>query len=167
MAKHIISIRVENQAGVLTRIAGLFSRRKFNIESLAVGVTEVPEVSRITILVDGDDYTVDQVIKQVGKLIDVKDIKQLHASDSISRELTFLKVEASAITRSEIMQIVDIFRAKIIDVSHTTLTIELTGSYDKVKAFIEMLEPFGIQEIVRTGTISIERGDKVLTQNLE
>ncbi|ABN53719.1 MAG TPA: acetolactate synthase small subunit [Hungateiclostridium thermocellum] len=162
MAKHTLSVLVENHAGVLSRIAGLFSRRGFNIDSLAVGVTENPEISRMTIVVDGDDYIVEQVTKQLNKLVDVIKIKELDESDSVSRELALIKVGANASTRSEIVQIAEIFRAKIVDVSKTTLTIEISGSVDKVAALEDMLKQFGIKEIVRTGTIAIERGNKVI-----
>ncbi|ODM27251.1 acetolactate synthase small subunit [Acetivibrio mesophilus] len=162
MAKHTLSVLVENHAGVLSRIAGLFSRRGFNIDSLAVGVTENPEVSRMTIVVDGDDYIVEQVSKQLNKLVDVIKIKELEDSDSVSRELALIKVGTTASTRSEIMQITEIFRAKIIDVSKNTLTVEISGSVDKVAALEDMLKQFGIKEIVRTGTIAIQRGNKII-----
>lgn len=162
MAKHTLSVLVENHAGVLSRVAGLFSRRGFNIDSLAVGVTENPEISRITIVVDGDEYTVEQVSKQLNKLIDVIKIKQLEKSDSVSRELAMIKVAATAATRSEIIQLVEIFRANIVDVSKSTLTIEITGSTEKVAALEDLLKQFGIKEIVRTGTIAIERGNKYI-----
>ncbi|HHV29788.1 MAG TPA: acetolactate synthase small subunit [Clostridium sp.] len=162
MAKHTLSVLVENHAGVLSRIAGLFSRRGFNIDSHAVGVTENPEVSRMTIVVDGDDYIVEQVSKQLNKLVDVIKIKELEDSDSVSRELALIKVGTTASTRSEIMQITEIFRAKIIDVSKNTLTVEISGSVDKVAALEDMLKQFGIKEIVRTGTIAIQRGNKII-----
>jgi acetolactate synthase-1/3 small subunit len=162
MPKHTLSVLVENHPGVLSRVAGLFSRRGFNIDSLAVGVTENPDVSRITIVVDGDDYTVEQVSKQLNKLIDIIKIKKLEDKESVRRELALMKVSASRSTRSEIMNIVEIFRAKIIDVSKTTLTIEVAGAGDKVAAFEDMLRPFGIKEIVRTGTIALERGNKII-----
>lgn len=162
MAKHTLSVLVENHAGVLSRVAGLFSRRGFNIDSLAVGVTEDPNISRMTIVVDGDDYTVEQVTKQLNKLIDVIKIRQLHPDDSVSRELALVKVNANSTTRAEIVQIVDIFRAKIVDVSKNTLTIEMTGSGSKIAAFEDMLRQFGIKEMVRTGLIAIERGNQVI-----
>lgn len=165
MAKHTLSVLVENHAGVLSRVAGLFSRRGFNIESLAVGVTEDPGISRMTIVVDGDDYVVEQVSKQLNKLIDVIKIKQLNPADSVSRELVLVKVAATTSTRSEIIQIVDIFRAKIIDVSKNTLTIEITGASEKNAALEEMLKQFGIKEIVRTGTIAVERGSRIIKTN--
>ena len=163
MAKHILSILVENHAGVLSKVAGLFSRRGFNIDSLAVGVTEKPDVSRITIVVNGDDYIVDQVSKQLNKLVDVITVKKLEKDESVSRELVFLKVKATTETRSEIVQLVEIFRANIVDVSMETLTIEITGANSKIKAIEDMLQPFGIIEIVRTGSIAIGRGDNILS----
>lgn len=162
MAKHTLSVLVENHAGVLSRVAGLFSRRGFNIDSLAVGVTENPDISRMTIVVDGDDYTVEQVSKQLNKLIDVIKLRTLEKSESINRELALIKVAANTSSRTEIIQIVEIFRAKIVDVSKTTLTIEASGSGDKVAALEDMLKQFGIKEIVRTGTIAIERGNKII-----
>lgn len=162
MGKQTISVLVENHPGVLSKVAGLFSRRAFNIDSLAVGVTENPDISRITIVVDGDDYVVEQVSKQLNKLIDVIKTRQLDRNDSVSRELALIKVSASAATRAEIIQLVEIFRAKIIDVSKTTLTIEISGATDKVAALEDMLRQFGIREIVRTGTIAIERGNKMI-----
>lgn len=162
MTKHTLSVLVENRSGVLSRVAGLFSRRGFNIDSLAVGVTENPEVSRMTIVVNGDEYTVEQVSKQLNKLIDVIKIKELDKSDSVSRELALIKVNATAASRSEIIQIVEIFRAKIVDVSKSTLTVEISGSSEKVEALEDMLRQFGIKEIVRTGTIAIERGNKYI-----
>lgn len=162
MPKHNLSVLVENHPGVLSRVAGLFSRRGFNIDSLAVGITEDPEVSRITIVVDGDEYVVEQVSKQLNKLIDVIKIKQLEKSESVSRELALIKVGADASTRAEIIQIVEIFRAKIVDVSKNTLTIEISGGTEKVAALEDMLKQFGIKEIVRTGTIAIERGNRYI-----
>lgn len=162
MSKYTLSVLVENHAGVLSRVAGLFSRRGFNIDSLAVGITENPEISRMTIVVDGDEYIVEQVCKQLNKLVDVIKIKRLDKHESISRELSLIKVSANAATRSEIVQLVEIFRAKIVDVSKTTLTIEASGSGDKVDALEDMLRQFGIKEIVRTGTIAIERGNRII-----
>lgn len=164
MAKHLLSVLVENHAGVLSRVAGLFSRRGFNIDSLAVGVTEDPSISRMTIVVDGDDHIVEQVSKQLGKLIDVKMIKKLDESESVRRELALIKVNASSATRSEIVQIVEIFRGKIIDVSEASLTIEISGELDKITALEDLIRPFGIRETVRTGTIALERGNKEISK---
>ena len=162
MGKHTLSVLVENHAGVLSRVAALFSRRGFNIDSLAVGVTENPDISRMTIVVDGDEYTVEQVSKQLNKLIDVIKLKKLESHESINRELALIKVSANASNRTEIIQIVGIFRANIVDVSKTTLTIEVSGNGDKVAALEDMLRQFGIKEIVRTGTIAIERGNRII-----
>lgn len=162
MPKHILSVLVENHAGVLSRVSGLFSRRGFNIESLAVGVTEDPAVSRMTIMVDGDDYIVEQISKQLNKLIDVIKVRRLNEKESVIRELVLLKVTATADTRSEIIQIVDIFRGNIIDVSKNSLTIEITGDENKIDAFVDMLRCFGIKEMVKTGSVSIERGSKAI-----
>lgn len=160
--KHILSVLVGNHPGVLTRISGLFARRGFNIESLVVGITEEQNISRITIVVDGDEYIIEQISKQLNKLIEVIKVKQLEPSTTLKRELVLIKVTAVPQSRSEIIQIVDIFRGSIIDVSKDVLTIELTGDEDKIDAIIEMLKGFGIKEIVRTGTIAIERGNKVI-----
>ncbi len=165
MGKHTLSVLVENHAGVLSRVAGLFSRRGFNIDSLAVGVTENPDISRMTIVVDGDEYTVEQVSKQLNKLIDVIKLKKLEKHESINRELALIKVSANASTRTEIIQIVGIFRANIVDVSKSTLTVEVSGAGDKVAALEDMLRQFGIKEIVRTGTIAIERGNRIIKVN--
>ncbi|OQB15671.1 MAG: Acetolactate synthase small subunit [Firmicutes bacterium ADurb.Bin193] len=164
MSKRILSVLTENRAGVLSRISGLFSRRGFNIDSLAVGTTEDETVSRMTIVVNGDDYIIEQVSKQLNKLIDVIKVKTLDDSDIVSRELALIKVAANSETRSSIIQIVDIFRAKIIDVSHETLTIEMTGSAEKHKALFDLLEPFGIKEVVKTGMISIQRGTNYINK---
>lgn len=158
MAKHILSVLTENKAGVLSRIAGLFSRRGFNIDSLAVGTTEDPTISRMTIVVDGDDYVVEQVSKQLNKLIDTIKVKRLKEDETVSRELALMKVAADKETRQEIIQIVNIFRAKIIDVSHESVTIEMTGDASKMQAIIDLLSPFGIKELVQTGLISLQRG---------
>lgn len=162
MPKHILSVLVENHAGVLSRVAGLFSRRGFNIDTLAVGTTEDDKMSRMTIVVNGDEYVVEQVTKQLNKLIDIIKIKQLDREDSVSRELALVKVNATSKTRSEIVQIVDIFRAKIIDIARSTLTIEMTGSDDKIAAILDMLRPFGICEMARTGIIALERGSQMM-----
>ena len=157
MNKHILSILVENKPSVLSKVVGLFSRRGFNIHSLAVGVTEDPEVSRITIVADGDEYILEQISKQLNKLIDV--IKVSNISDnSIARELALIKVHATPSTRNEIVEIVNIFREKIIDISKTSMTIQVTGDSKKMAALEEMLRDFGIKELVRTGMIAVDRG---------
>lgn len=156
--KHTLSVLVENHAGVLSRVAGLFSRRGFNIDSLAVGVTTDPAVSRITIVVKGDDYIVDQVSKQLNKLVDVIKIKIFKASELVGRELVLIKVKADAKKRAEIIQLVGIFRANIVDVATETMTVEISADQEKIKALSSLLEQYGVLEVVRTGVIAIERG---------
>lgn len=162
MNKYILSVLVENHAGVLSKVTALFSRRGFNIHSLAVGVTCDESISRITIEVSGDENIVEQVSKQLNKLVDVIKIKALKESDSVKRGLVLVKVKTSAKNRSEIIQITDIFRAKIVDVSQTTVTAEMTGNDNKIEAFLDIMEPFGIEEIVRTGMVALERGVNTL-----
>jgi acetolactate synthase-1/3 small subunit len=160
--KHTLAILVENKPGVLTRVAGLFSRRGFNIESLAVGVTENTDTSRITIVVSGDDNILEQVEKQLNKLIDVIRVSDIPPEDSVSRELALIKVGVDSTTRAEVMQIVDIFRAKIVDVGIKSLVIEVTGDESKINAIEQLLRQFGIKEMVRTGKIAMNRGAKVV-----
>lgn len=148
---------VENKPGVLHNISGLFSRRGFNIDSLAVGTTEDPKLSRMTIVVDGEEHSVEQVTKQLHKLINVIKISELDPKESVERELALFKVNAAAGRRNEIISIADIFRSKIVDVSSNTVTIEATGTSDKIQAIEELLKSYGIIEIVRTGKISISR----------
>src|SRR5574341_664631 len=149
--KHTISVLVENKFGVLARIAGLFSGRGFNIDSLAVGETQDPTISRMTIVVQGDDLVLEQVVKQLNKLIDVIKVIDMKGKEKVERELVLVKVGATAKTRSEIMQIVDIFRAKIIDVAEEAMTIEITGDESKINGFFDLMKSFGIQEVARTG----------------
>ncbi len=157
--KHTISVLVENQAGVLARITGLFARRGFNIDSLAVGVTDDERVSRITIVADGNDYTLEQIEKQLNKLIDVIKVKTLGSDNVVSRELVLIKVGCTAKQRAEIMSIVEIANGKISDISNTTMTIELSDSKENLRNYEELLRPYGIKEIVRTGTIALQKGD--------
>lgn len=158
--KHTVSVLVANRSGVLARIASLFSRRGYNIDSLSVGTTEDPTVSRITIVVEGDDQVLEQVTKQLNKLIDVYKVSDITNDPSIDRDLALIKVKATSSTRSEIMQIVDIFRGKIVDVATGSLVVEVTGNEEKVNAIEELLRPFGIIELVRTGKIAMARGEK-------
>ncbi|ABK13913.1 MAG: acetolactate synthase small subunit [Methanothrix sp.] len=160
--KHTIAVIVENKPGVLTRISGLFSRRGFNIESLSVGATDNPAYSRMTISVEGDDVVLEQVVKQLSKLINVIRVSRLDPQESVERELAIIKVSANKDTRSEIMQIVSVFRARIIDVSPRSLIIEVTGDEKKVDALQQMLRQFGIKEMARTGKVSMVRGSKVV-----
>jgi acetolactate synthase-1/3 small subunit len=155
--KHTIGVLVENHFGVLARVAGLFSARGFNIDSLAVGETEDPAVSRMTIVAHGDDRVVDQIMKQLNKLIDVVKVVNLTQEDLIDRELLLVKVLAPASTRSEVMQIVNTFRAKIVDVNSKTLAIEVTGGESKIDAMLELLRPYGVLEVVRTGLVAMSR----------
>ena len=158
--KATLSVLVENKPGVLTRVAGLFARRGFNIDSLVVAESENPTVSRMTITVDERDQSVEQVTKQLHKLINVLKITSLEPTESIERELLLVKVKADGEARFEIMQMVEIFRAKIIDVSHEVLIIELTGTRDKVSAFMELMDSFGVIELMRTGRIAMGRGKR-------
>ena len=160
--KHTIAVIVENKSGVLTRIAGLFSRRSFNIDSLSVGATENPDYSRMTMTVQGDRDVLEQVIKQLSKLINVIRVSELEPGESIERELAIIKVSADKESRSEIMQIVNIFRAKIIDVSHRSMIIEVTGDEEKIDAIVQLLRQFGIKEMARTGKVSMVRGARVI-----
>ncbi|MBI4115549.1 MAG: acetolactate synthase small subunit [Candidatus Omnitrophica bacterium] len=155
--KHTVSVLVENHFGVLAHVAGLFSARGFNIDSLAVGETEDPTVSRMTIVAHGDERVIEQIVKQLNKLIDVIKVQDLTNEDAISRELVLVKVHASATNRSDILQIVNTFRAKVVDVSPHSLTVEVTGSEEKIDAMLELFRPFGIKEVVRTGTIALSR----------
>jgi acetolactate synthase-1/3 small subunit len=158
--RHILAVLVENQPGVLTRVSGLFSRRGYNIDSLEVGQTHDPGVSRMTIVVDGDDQVIEQVVKQLDKLVDVIDVRDITVDEHVDRELVLIKVKAEPEIRGEIMQIVDIFRARIVDIGQNSLIIECTGDEGKIRAIENSLKPFGIQELVRTGMIAMVRGPK-------
>lgn len=158
--RHTLAVLVENNPGVLARVAGLFSRRGFNIDSLAVGRTDNPAVSRMTIVVEGDELTLEQVTKQLHKLVDVIKISDITKDEYVDRELILIKVNADTATRTEIMQIVDIFRAHIVDIGRKTLTIEATGDEGKINAIEQALRPFGIRELARTGKIAMLRGFK-------
>ena len=158
--KHTLAVLVENKAGVLSRVASLFSRRGYNIDSLAVGVTEDPDISRITIVVHGDDHVLEQVSKQLNKLIDVIKVSDIGGDDAVERELALIKVAAEADTRAEIIQIANIFRARIVDVAPKSMTVEVTGDEGKIQAIEKLLRQFGIKELVRTGKIAMVRGSK-------
>jgi len=160
--RHTIAVIVENKSGVLTRIAGLFSRRSFNIDSLSVGATDNPDYSRMTITVEGDKDVLEQVIKQLSKLINVIRVSELAPSESVERELAVIKVTADKDTRGEIMQIANIFRAKVIDVSARSMIIEVTGDEEKINAIVQLLRQFGIKEMARTGKVSMVRGTRVI-----
>jgi acetolactate synthase I/III small subunit len=158
--KHTLAVLVENKSGVLSRVASLFSRRGYNIDSLAVGVTEDPEISRMTIVVHGDDHVLEQVTKQLNKLVDVIKVSDIGGDDAVERELALIKVSADADTRAEIIQIADIFRARIVDMAPKSMTVEVTGDEGKIQAIEKLLGQFGIKELVRTGKIALVRGPK-------
>jgi acetolactate synthase-1/3 small subunit len=158
--KHVISIVVENKPGVLARVSALFARRGYNIESLAVGETEDINVSRITLVVAGDEAILEQITKQLNKLIDVVKVIDFTQSSYVDRELLMVRVHVANSTRQEIMQLINIFRARIIDVAEDSMILELTGNEGKTQAFIDLLRKFGIKEMVRTGKIALLRGEK-------
>ena len=163
MNRHTLSVLVENKPGVLARVAGLFSRRGFNIDSLAVGPTEVSEVSRMTIVVAVDELPLEQVTKQLNKLINVIKIVELEPAISVQRELLLVKVRADATVRSQVLETVQLFRAKVVDVAPEALTIEATGTTDKLTALLRMLEPYGIREMVKSGMVAVGRGPRSIT----
>jgi len=161
--KHTISILVENHAGVLSRISGLFARRGFNIHSLAVGVTENESISRITIVAEGDDYTLEQIAKQLNKLIDVIKVRSVKGEELLSRELMLIKVNCNPVQRPELVAIAEINEAKISDVSQSSMTLELSANEMRLAAFEELLKPYGIKEIARTGVIALQKGTNSLS----
>ncbi|MEV6690564.1 acetolactate synthase small subunit [Micromonospora sp. NPDC051196] len=163
MTMHTLSVLVENKPGVLARVAGLFSRRGFNIDSLAVGETENPDVSRITIVVNADSSPLEQVTKQLNKLVNVLKIVELDPSTSVARELLLVKVRADRNARGQVLETVNLFRARVVDVASDTLTIEATGTPDKLDALLRDLEPFGIKEMVQSGLVAIGRGPRAIT----
>ena len=163
MSKHTLSVLVENKPGVLARIAALFSRRGFNIDSLAVGPTEHPEISRMTVVVDVDALPLEQVTKQLNKLVEVLKVVELDPTASVQREILLVKVRADLQTRSHVLETVQLFRAKVVDVGSDALTIEVTGNRDKLAAFLEVLEPFGVKELVQSGMVAIGRGTRSIT----
>ncbi|MBP0961629.1 MAG: acetolactate synthase small subunit [Oscillospiraceae bacterium] len=162
MGKHIFSILVNNKPGVMTRVSSMFTRRGFNIDTLTVGETESPEFSRITVSMIGDDYAKDQVVKQLSKLHDVKQVQVMERDDTVTRELLLIKVKNDSSTRQDVLAAVDVFRSKIVDYSPDALCIEITGETTKLNAFIELVKPFGIMEICRTGIVALERGSHCL-----
>ena len=163
MNRHTLSVLVEDKPGVLARVAGLFSRRGFNIESLAVGPTEHPEISRITILVGVEGAALEQVTKQLNKLINVIKIVELDPAVSVQRELLLVKVRADATVRSQVLETVQLFRAKVVDVAPEALTVEATGTSDKLSALLRMLEPYGIREMVKSGMVAVGRGPRSIS----
>ena len=160
--KHTISVLVENHSGVLSRISGLFSRRGFNIESLAVGPTQDDAVSRITIIADGDEYTVEQIEKQLNKLVEVIKVKTFKAGECMARELLLVKIAAGADKRQDIMTICEIANAKVIDLTLNTMTLEVCDKYEHLKRFEELIAPYGVVEMVRTGTIATQKGAEII-----
>lgn len=160
MARHTLSVLVQDQPGVLARISALFSRRGYNIESLAVGTTETAGISRMTIVVNVDDLALEQITKQLNKLINVLKIIELDEEAAIARELMLIKVRADASARSAVLQLVELFRAKVVDVGTDAVTIEATGSHDKLEALLEVLAPHGIKEIVQSGVVALGRGGR-------
>ncbi|MCI9888728.1 acetolactate synthase small subunit [Micrococcales bacterium 31B] len=163
MSSHTLSVLVENKPGVLARVSALFARRAFNIQSLAVGPTEHEHISRITVVVDADSAPLEQVTKQLNKLINVLKIVELESSTTVQRELMLVKVKVDGASRTSVLEIVQLFRAKVVDVAHEALTIEATGEADKLDALLRMLEPFGIRELVKSGAVAIGRGGRSIT----
>jgi acetolactate synthase-1/3 small subunit len=165
VSTHTLSVLVEDRPGVLARISGLFSRRGFNIESLAVGPTEIKGMSRMTIMVSVDDFPLEQVTKQLNKLVNVIKIVEQDPEHSVSRELMLIKVRADTSNRAEILDVVNLFRAKVIDVAQESVTIEATGTTDKLEALLRMLDPYGIREIAQSGGVTLGRGPKSMSAN--
>jgi acetolactate synthase-1/3 small subunit len=163
MSRHTLSVLVENKPGVLVRIAGLFARRGFNIDSLAVGPTEQEEISRMTIVVNCDEHPLEQVTKQLNKLINVLKIVELEQGQAVQRELLLIKVRADTESRSKVLETVQLFRAKVVDVALDAVTVEATGNRDKLDALIRVLEPFGIKELVQSGMVAVGRGSRSIT----
>ncbi|MGH3385291.1 MAG: acetolactate synthase small subunit [Nocardioidaceae bacterium] len=163
MSKHTLSVLVENQPGVLARVASLFSRRGFNIDSLAVGPTEYSTISRMTIVVNVEDLPLEQVTKQLNKLVNVIKIVELEPSSTVQRELLLVKVRADAATRGQVLETIQLFRAKVVDVSTEAVTVEITGNSEKLDAFLKVMEPFGIRELVQSGMVAISRGGRSIT----
>jgi acetolactate synthase-1/3 small subunit len=163
MSRHTLSVLVENKPGVLARVAALFSRRGFNIDSLAVGPTEHSDVSRMTIVVNVEDLPLEQVTKQLNKLVNVIKIVELDNAASVQRELLLVKVRADLSARSQVLEVVQLFRAKVVDVAADAVSIEATGTVEKLEAFIRVLEPFGIRELVQSGMVAVGRGSRSIT----
>ena len=164
---HTLTVLVENKPGVLTRVAGLFARRAFNIKSLTVGETELPDISRMTIIVDAETIPLEQVTKQLNKLINVLKVVELPADESVERRLLLLKVTANDETRTQVLQIVDLFRAHVIHVARDTVIIESIGSRAKLEALLEALEPYGVREIVQSGAVALSRSPRSLTDQIK
>lgn len=165
MDRHILSVFVRNQYGVLARISSMFRRRGFNIDTLTVGATEDPDYSRMTVTFEGDDAVKNQIVRQLDKMPDVVSISELHKGDSVSRELVLIKVCNDKASRQDIMSVIDIFRAKVVDYGTDAMTIEITGESSKIDAFVELVKEFGIIEICRTGIVALERGSGSILSN--
>ena len=165
--RHTLAVLVENKPGVLTRVAALFARRAFNIKSLAVGETEHPEVSRMTIIVDADSAPIEQVVKQLNKLINVLKVVELEPEESVERRLLLMKVQADETRRTSVLQIVDLFRAHVVDVQSESVVIESVGSLSKLEALLRALEPYGVTELVQSGAVAIGRGSRSITDQLK
>ncbi len=164
--RYTVGVLVDNEPGVLSRVSGLFFRRGFNIDSLAVGMTQDPEVSRITIVVRGDEQKVEQLVQQLYKLICVQKVQVMSARNSVERQLLLVKVKADVSEREGLMRLVDIFKAKVLDVNKNSMVLQITGDNDKVDALMKLLEDYGILELVRTGMVALERGDDVMTSDI-
>ena len=164
--RYTVGVLVDNEPGVLSRVSGLFFRRGFNIDSLAVGMTQDPEVSRITIVVRGDEQKVEQLVQQLYKLICVQKVQVLSQRNSVERQLLLVKVKADVSEREGLMRLVDIFKAKVLDVNKNSMVLQITGDNDKVDALMSLLEDYGILELVRTGMVALERGDDVMTSDI-
>jgi len=161
--RHTISVLVENKFGVLARVSGMFSGRGFNIDSLAVGETEYPEISRMTVVVDVEDLPLEQVTKQLNKLVEVLKVVELESGAAVKRQVMLIKVRADAATRSQVLEMVQMFRAKVVDVATESLTIEATGTSEKLRALLDVLEPYGVKELVQSGIVAIGRGPRSIT----
>jgi acetolactate synthase I/III small subunit len=164
MSRHTLSVLVENKPGVLARVAGLFSRRGFNIDSLAVGPTEHPEISRMTIVVNVEESPLEQVTKQLNKLVEVIKIVELDPDASVARELLLVKVRADAATRGQVLEVVQLFKAKVVDVATDAVTVQVTGNQGKLEDFLRIVEPFGVRELVQSGMVAIGRGGRSITE---
>jgi len=163
LSQHVVSALVENRAGTLSRVSGLFSRRGYNIDSLTVGETDDPSISRMTIAVSGDEQVLEQIVKQLSKLVDVIAVRELENDSCLRREIMLIKTKASEKTRPAVLEIAGIFRARIVDVSAETITVEATGSTEKLDGLLLLLQPYGILELARTGMVALERGNRILS----
>ena len=166
LKRYTVGVLVDNEPGVLSRVSGLFSRRGFNIESLAVGPTQVPEVSRITIVVLGDDSHIEQLVQQLYKLICVQKVQVMQPKNAVERQLLLVKVRAGLAEREGLMRLVDIFKAKVLDDTKSSMILQITGDNDKIAAILGLLEDYGITELVRTGVVALERGDDVMNSDI-